>query len=158
MEHLLKQVAKVLAVNTNYATMISAPQYHHNKLKFIQLSRVDEHQILAVVVAEGNVIKNSIILNESAQSGATMNHVVLLPENIKQVRIDPCSFACAVTIKTIRVDDKVYTRDEIFANGDWIDETSVIFGTEDPNIILGCEGGRELGFEMEIVEMPEEMV
>jgi heat shock gene repressor HrcA len=61
MEHLLKQVAKVLAVNTNYATMISAPQYHHNKLKFIQLSRVDEHQILAVVVAEGNVIKNSII-------------------------------------------------------------------------------------------------
>lgn len=107
---------------------------------------------------EGFMGENSIILNESAQSGATMNHVVLLPENIKQVRIDPCSFACAVTIKTIRVDDKVYTRDEIFANGDWIDETSVIFGTEDPNIILGCEGGRELGFEMEIVEMPEEMV
>ncbi len=61
MEHLLKQVAKVLAVNTNYATMISAPQYHQNKLKFIQLSRVDANQILAVVVAEGNVIKNSII-------------------------------------------------------------------------------------------------
>ena len=60
MEHLLKQVAKVLAVNTNYATMISAPQCHQNKLKFIQLSRVDEHQILAVIVAEGNVIKNSI--------------------------------------------------------------------------------------------------
>ena len=38
MEQLLKQVAKVLAVNTNYATMISAPQADkHNKLKFIQL-------------------------------------------------------------------------------------------------------------------------
>ncbi len=107
---------------------------------------------------EGFKGENSIILNESAQSGASMNHVVLLPENIKQVRIDPCSFSCAVTIKAIRVDDKNYAREEIFANGDWIDEHSVIFGTEDPNIIVSCEGGRELGFEMEIVEMPQEMV
>ena len=61
MEVLLKQVAKVLAQNTNYATMISAPQTHHNKLKFIQLSRVDANQILAVIVGEGNVIKNNIL-------------------------------------------------------------------------------------------------
>ena len=39
MDHLLKQVAKVLAVSTNYATMITAPQIHRNKLKFIQLSK-----------------------------------------------------------------------------------------------------------------------
>ncbi len=41
-ESLLKQVVRVLAQNTNYATMISAPQIHRNKLKFIQLSRVDK--------------------------------------------------------------------------------------------------------------------
>ncbi len=61
MDHLLKQVAKVLAVNTNYATMITAPTYHRNKLKFIQLSRVDRNQLLAVIVVEGNVIKNNIV-------------------------------------------------------------------------------------------------
>ncbi|MCI8312520.1 MAG: heat-inducible transcriptional repressor HrcA [Lachnospiraceae bacterium] len=61
LEQVLKNVVKVLANNTNYATMISAPQYHQNKLKFIQLSRVDEHQILAVIVAEGNVIRNKLI-------------------------------------------------------------------------------------------------
>ena len=61
MDHLLKQVAKLLATNTNYATMISAPTIHTNKIKFIQLSRVDVNQLLAVVVAEGNVIKNNII-------------------------------------------------------------------------------------------------
>lgn len=61
MEQVLKQVVKVLANNTNYATMVSAPQYHQNKLKFIQLSKVDESQILAVVVAEGNVIRNKLI-------------------------------------------------------------------------------------------------
>lgn len=61
MDHLLKQVAKLLAVNTNYATMISAPSVHRNKLKFIQLSRVDVNQLLAVIVIEGNVIKNNIL-------------------------------------------------------------------------------------------------
>lgn len=60
-DNLLKQVAKVLAVNTNYATMISTPSYHHNKLKFIQLTRVDCTQLLAVIVSEGNVIKNHMI-------------------------------------------------------------------------------------------------
>ena len=61
LENLLKQVVKTLAQNTQYATMISAPQVHHNKVKFIQLSRVDAGQILAVIVAEGNVIKNNIL-------------------------------------------------------------------------------------------------
>ncbi len=61
MEQVLKQIVKVLATNTNYATMISTPQYHQNKLKFIQLSRVDENQILAVIVAEGNVIRNKLL-------------------------------------------------------------------------------------------------
>ena len=36
MDHLLKQVARFLAANTNYAAMISSPLYHGNKLKFIQ--------------------------------------------------------------------------------------------------------------------------
>lgn len=61
LDHLLKHVAKLLATNTNYATMISAPQYKRNKLKFIQLSRVEDNQLLVVVMLEGNVIKNRLI-------------------------------------------------------------------------------------------------
>ena len=61
MDQLLKQVAKLLAVNTNYASMITTPTIHTNKLKFIQLSRVDLNPLLAVVVVEGNVIKNNLI-------------------------------------------------------------------------------------------------
>jgi len=61
MELLLKSIVRYLAVNTNYATMITSPQYHRTKLKFIQLSIVDEEQILATVVAEGSVVKNRII-------------------------------------------------------------------------------------------------
>ncbi|MDD6614673.1 MAG: heat-inducible transcriptional repressor HrcA [Lachnospiraceae bacterium] len=61
LELLLKQLAKVLATNTNYAAMISGPQYHHTRLKFIQLSVVNERQILATIVAEGNAVRNKII-------------------------------------------------------------------------------------------------
>ena len=72
MERLLKQVAKVLAQNTNYATMISAPQTQRNKLKFIQLSRVDAHQLLTVIVSEGNMIKNSILHVEEELDDETL--------------------------------------------------------------------------------------
>lgn len=61
MELVLKQMAKLLAANTNYAAMISGPQYHRTKLKFIQLSIINETQILAVIVAEGNVVKNKVL-------------------------------------------------------------------------------------------------
>ena len=37
MERVLKQAAKMLAQNTNYATMVSSPKYNGNKVKFIQL-------------------------------------------------------------------------------------------------------------------------
>ena len=60
-DQVLQQVAKMLAANTNYATMVSAPSYHRNKVKFIQLSNVNEEQILAVIVTEGNLVKNKII-------------------------------------------------------------------------------------------------
>lgn len=62
MELLLKQVVKVLAYNTNYATMITAPQYQDVHVKFVQLSMVDEEHVLAVIVTDGNIIKNQMIL------------------------------------------------------------------------------------------------
>ena len=77
MEAVLKQVVKVLANNTNYATMISAPQYHRTKLKFIQLSIINETQLLAVVVAEGNIVKNKVLNFEHG-----LNNEMLLKLNI----------------------------------------------------------------------------
>ncbi len=61
MEELLKQVVQYLAVNTNYTTMISAPSYKRNKVKFIQLSKLNSRQLVNVVVIDGNIIKNHII-------------------------------------------------------------------------------------------------
>ena len=60
MELVLQQMAKLLAANTNYTSMISAPRYNRNKVNFIQLSRVEVQKLLAVIVVEGNIIKNSM--------------------------------------------------------------------------------------------------
>lgn len=89
METLLKQVAKVLAQNTRYATMISAPQTRCNKLKFIQLSRVDERQLLAVIVIEGNVIKNNILEVEEELTDETILKLnILLNTNLNGLTIN----------------------------------------------------------------------
>lgn len=60
LESLLQQVAKLLAVNTQYTTMVSTPQYK-KKVKFIQLTEVEDGQLLAVIVFERNIVKNKII-------------------------------------------------------------------------------------------------
>ena len=55
-EVLLSQMARLLAANTNYATMISAPRYRGSKLKFIQLSRMEGGKLLTVIVIDGNAV------------------------------------------------------------------------------------------------------
>jgi heat-inducible transcriptional repressor len=61
LELLLKQMARILANNTNYATMITGPSYSDTKLKFIQLSRMLSDKLLVVVVVDGNLVKNSMV-------------------------------------------------------------------------------------------------
>ena len=61
LELVLKQMAKVIATNTNYAALISAPSYQTGILKFIQMSKIDEYKLLLVIVLEGNIINNKII-------------------------------------------------------------------------------------------------
>lgn len=83
MEQLLQRVAKVLAQNTQYATMISAPQTQGSKVKFVQLSRMNEGQLLAVIVVEGNVIKNHILsVREELSDEALLKLNIILNTNL----------------------------------------------------------------------------
>ncbi len=99
-DELLKQVSKVLATNTNYATMVSAPAYNHNKLKFIQLSRVNACQLLAVIVTEGNVIKNHIIPTEGELTDeAILTLNLLLNTNLNGLSIEEINLGIISSIK-----------------------------------------------------------
>lgn len=99
-DQLLKQVAKVLAESTNYATMISTPAIRKNKVKFIQLSKVDSHQILAVVVVEGNVIKNSILPVEEELDEETMLKLnILLNTQLNGLSLDEINLGMISVMK-----------------------------------------------------------
>lgn len=96
----LKQVAKLLAANTNYAAMISSPQYHHNKVKFIQLSKVDINQIVAVVVVEGNIIKNKIIDVEEEMDDQTLLKLnILLNTNLNGLSLENINLGIITMMK-----------------------------------------------------------
>ena len=100
MDHLLKQVAKLLAVNTNYASMISVPAVHQNKLKFIQLSRVDINQLLAVIVMEGNVIKNNILpVDEELNDETILKLNILLDTNLSGLAVEDINLATITRMK-----------------------------------------------------------
>ena len=100
MELLLKQMVKVLAANTNYAAMISGPQYHRTKLKFIQLSIVSDTQILATVVAEGNVVKNKLLeIQHGLEQKTVLEMNILLNSALNGLTIEEINLATIAKLK-----------------------------------------------------------
>lgn len=100
MEQVLQQVAKLLAANTNYATMITSPQFHHNKVKFIQLSNVDNEHILAVVVLEGNLVKNKMVpVTQPLDNEEMLKLNMLLNTNLTGLSIDQINLGTIAVLK-----------------------------------------------------------
>ena len=88
-ELVLKKLAQLLATNTNYAALISGPQYHRNKLKFIQLSKMEERKLLVVVVVEGNIIKNTMIdISDNLTDEELLNLNILLNSSLNGLTIE----------------------------------------------------------------------
>lgn len=100
LEDMLKGLVKVLARDTQYATMITAPTTHRNKLKFIQLSRVDINHFLAVVVIEGNVIRNRIIeVEEEIDDETLLKLNMLLNTQLNGMTIEEINLSLVAKMK-----------------------------------------------------------
>ena len=100
LSELLRQVSKLLAENTQYAAMVSSPQIHHNKLKFIQLSRVDSNHVLAVIVVEGNIIKNKMInVAEEIDDDTILKLNLLLNTHLNGLSLEEINLGLITLIK-----------------------------------------------------------
>ena len=100
LENLLQQVARLLAANTNYASMISSPMMSRNKIKFIQLSQVDDDNVLAVIVLEGNLIRNRVIPVEGPLGAEQMLKLnMLLNTNLCGLPIEEITLGLIESIK-----------------------------------------------------------
>lgn len=105
---------------------------------------------------EGFSEANSKVLRSSF---INMKDVVFsedVPEGIKTLRIDPCSFASVVRVKEIRNQDKVYAKEELQINGTWITEDAILFTTNDPNILVTGEGLKRISASFEVYQIPED--
>lgn len=99
-EKVLKQAARVLAANTNYATLVSSPVNRRNTLKFIQLSQVDTEQIVAVIVMGGNMIKNKIIhVGETLGSETLLKLNMLLNTTLNGMSIEEINLGLIARLK-----------------------------------------------------------
>ena len=80
--------------------MISSPQLHKNKLKFIQLSRVDAAHLLVVVVREGNLIKNTIIrVAEELTEESVLKLNILLNTHLNGLAMEEINLAMITALK-----------------------------------------------------------
>ncbi len=101
MEALLKQMAQLLASNTNYTAMISGPQIQHTKLKFIQLSVVSDSQILCTIVTEGNVVRNKMlqIINHGLDHETILQLNILLNSALNGLTLEQINLATISRLK-----------------------------------------------------------
>lgn len=100
LELVLKKLAQMLAANTNYAAMISGPSYHKTKLKFIQLSKMEERKLLVVVVVEGNIVKNTMIdIQEDIGNEELLNLNILLNSSLNGLTIEEINLGLISQLK-----------------------------------------------------------
>ena len=131
-DKVLKQAARVLANNTNYATMISAPINHKNTLRFIQLSQVDPAQIVAVIVMTGNVIKNKIIEVDEELGNETMLKLnMLLNTSLNGMSIEEINLGLIARLK-----DQAGIHSKVIS--DVLDAVADIIHVEDDMEIYTC--------------------
>ena len=100
MEQVLKQVVKMLAANTNYATMIAAPSMNRGRVKFIQLSKVDEEQVLAVIVLDNGIVRNRIMsVDEELDNENLLKLNILLNSTLNGLMLEQINLATIAKMK-----------------------------------------------------------
>lgn len=100
LEQMLQRLVKALAANTNYATMVSSPAVRGNKLKFIQLSKVNSTQILAVIMMEGNLVRNKIIdVTEELDQETVLKLNILLNSVLNGLSIEEINLGMIQNLK-----------------------------------------------------------
>lgn len=107
MGQVLKTIAKLLAANTNYASIVSAPRTHKGKVKFLQLSRVDTKQLLATIMLDGNIVKNRIFETvEDLDQETILKLNILLNGSLNGLTMEDINLA---TISRLKVEAGIHS-------------------------------------------------
>ena len=136
LEELLMQMARILAENTKYATMVSGPKYSSNVLKFIQLSRLEERKLLAVIVFSGNIIKNHIIgIDDPIADEEVLNLNLLLNNGLNGLSVSEINLGVISRLKEEAGEKRKIVEKVLDAVASTVDNEEVkVFTSGTPNI------------------------
>ncbi len=99
-EDLLKSIAKRLAEETNYATLISTPQYKKTRIRNIQLVEVSSQDLLVIVVAERNQVKDHLIHLEQPINQELLTRLsVCINQELRGMSLEDIDLNCIHRIK-----------------------------------------------------------
>jgi heat-inducible transcriptional repressor len=73
--------------------MVTTPKYRSRKIKFLQLTDVDDYQVLAVIVLEGNIVKNRMFRSD----------VALVKEDVLKLNLALNTFLQGLDIEEINI-------------------------------------------------------
>ncbi len=100
LEKLLQKAVKALSENTNYTSLISTPEVTGSRIKFIQLSNVSRHNVLAVIVLDGNRVKNQMLhVEEDVDNESILKLNILLNTTLNGLRIDQINLATIAQLR-----------------------------------------------------------
>ncbi|NLK21539.1 MAG: heat-inducible transcription repressor HrcA [Epulopiscium sp.] len=88
-DSLIREVAKLLSLFTNYTSMISAPQIQKTRLKHMQLIPLDSNSVILIIVTDANIITNNVIQMDMAADQDTLNKLsVMLNDYLRGLTIE----------------------------------------------------------------------
>ena len=127
-ECVMQDVASILADDTNYTTIITSSRSQERRIKFIQISKLEERRMLVVVVMDGNIIRNKVFqLENDISDEAVVGLNMMLNTSINGLSISKLK-------NELERVKKEKTQDSVFVSQVYSIVLETVENTEDVNI------------------------
>lgn len=157
-ENLLQDIAKVLAKETHYATLVTTPKYNKSKVKNIQLISLEPTKLLAVIVTDTNIIKNYMIdVNQELNQSVLNKLTYVINEHLYDLTLEQINLPLIQSIQSYAdTNYEIVTKvlDAIFKTIQSIDETDIY--TSGATNILKFPEFSDVNKAMELIDTLEE--
>lgn len=88
-DRLVKHASKLLSQMTQYTSIVMAPQLRRTSIKQIQLIRIDNSTVLAVIITDAGIVKNSVLrLVQDVQGDVLTKITNMLNDKLAGLGID----------------------------------------------------------------------
>jgi heat-inducible transcriptional repressor len=88
-DRLVKHASRLLSQMTQYTSIVMAPQLRRTCMKQVQLIRIDNSTVLAVIITDAGIVKNSVLrLAQDVQNDALIKITNMLNEKLAGLGIE----------------------------------------------------------------------